>query len=702
MKELKQVMRVVVWLVLFGVCKPSLAQKNAVLNISASLLDSVTLKVQQQAWAAERFEKIKKLADSISNDPFRMQLPKRGGNWEHFYVDPEEGKPLVPGKYLGNWKWEHHNQAGTKVFKSDSSKIQFDYDGVLILTQVHKLWSNRLFALALAFKVTGNKKYLSKGIDIVKAYNEIYTSIPIHNKENQADFSYRTGVGRVSAQALSESVWLTEMLQGLALLWSEFPETLKEETKNQLLLPAVDIIMRSPDLGIHNISCWYLAAVGMTGYLLNQDALVQWSLTRKGTGLESQLDKGFTALGHWFERSPSYHFYALKPLLLLAETAKNHGKPNYVFQLKKAFDAPIALAMPDMQLPRFNDSRETYLPSFSAFYEYGFYTFGVTEYQKIVDVSRQYPSLVEKGEQQNHEYNAFDYSLLYGKKKLSGDTYWQPKSKHFETDGVDILSIARGNKQVWMATKYDAHPDLGWHAHPDALSFVLFGKNTIISPDPGHAPYSSPLQDGWYKTTLAHNALVVNQKNQALAPAQTLGFGISRGRPYSIARTQNAYPGVSHTRYFCLFDTSTIVILDDIESETNQLYEVAYHQRGEWELRPSVPICDEKERVDYDYLTNIRQTDKQTQTTFSTKLPNTGEEILVQLAASSPVNVFTATAPGLDFEPTPMAIARYSGKSLVLVWIINLDNKPKFIKSKIGKNGVLLTRGREKAWLRIK
>ncbi len=699
MMDCKHVIRFFVWLALLGICKSGMAQKESLLNISASLLDSVSLKIKQEAWAAERFENIKKLADSISNDPYRIQLPSKGGNWEHYYVDPEVGKPLIPGKYLGNWKWEHHNQSGTKVFKGDTSKIQFDYDGVLILTHVHKLWANRLFALALAFKVTGNKKYLSKGIDIVKAYNEIYTSIPIHDKENQPNFSHRTGVGRVSAQALSESVWLTEMLQGLALLWPEFPEALKEETKNRLLLPATDIIMRSPDLGIHNISCWYIAAVGMTGYLLRNDALVQWSLTRKGTGLESQLEKGFTELGQWYERSPSYHFYALRPLLLLAETAKNHGYPNYVFQLKKALDAPISLAMPNMQLPRFNDSKETYLPSFSAFYEYGYYTFASPEYQKIVDASRQDQRLFEKN---NAEYNAFDYTLLYGKKKISGETYWQPKSKHYEADGVDILSIGRGNKQVWLAAKYDANPDLGWHAHPDALSFVLYGKNAIISPDPGHAPYSSPLQDSWFKTTLAHNSLVVNEKNQALAPAQSLGFGTSRGRPYSIVKTQNAYPGVSHTRYFCLFDTSTIVILDDIESEVNQKYDVAYHQRGEWELRPSLAICDEKEIMDYDFLTNIRQTDKQTQTTFSTKLPKTNEEILVQVAASSPINLFTATAPGLDFEPTPLAIARYSGKSIVLVWIINLDNKPKFIKSKISRNGVLLTRGREKAWLKFK
>jgi hypothetical protein len=64
-------------------------------------------------------------------------------------------------------------------------------------------------------------------------------------------------------------------------------------------------------------------------------------------------------------------------------------------------------------------------------------------------------------------------------------------------------------------------PDRDGHGHPDKLNFVLSGLGEGIAPDPGTANYGVPIQAGWFRTTLADNTLVVDEKSQQ--PADGLG-----------------------------------------------------------------------------------------------------------------------------------------------------------------------------------
>lgn len=685
---------------IFGcfISKAQTAQKVS-LNITDADIENIKIKVTHYDWAMSRWSKIKLMADEAEKDHIPIELPLRGGNWGHYYVDPEEGKPLIPGKYLGNWHWEHYNQSRTKTYYGDETKISKDYDGVLILTQIHDHWANKLFALALAYRIDNNKVYLQRAMEIIEAYNLVYKKIPFHDKEGGHDFDAGTGVGRIGAQALDESVWLVKMLQAISLIWGDLNPALRDETKNNFLYPAVDMIRKCHNLGIQNISNWYNAAVGMTGYLTGNDSLIKWSLYENGRGLKYQIAEGFTPDGDWYENAPSYHFYALKPIILLAETAKNNGDTKFIGSIKKFLDAPLQLTMPDMQMPRFNDSRDLYLPAYNGYYEYGYARFKNENYLPIINKGRQYRGGVEKVEKIGNNFDPFDFTLLYSVAIPQKEVSIPSISRHLPLTGFDVLSSGTGT--IWLASKYDINPNHGWHMHPDALDFVLFAKGQQISMDPGTAEYGAASHTGWDKTTIGHNSLVINQTNQDFKNSKSISFGKRNGVIYSFAKTDSAYKGVSHTRAYIIHDSSTVLIADWVNADSISLIDIAYHQRGNWQYKEQGEKWDIPNIIGYKFLKEAEIVSPETKHIFSTDIK--GNEIVVETLSSKPVALITAIGLGQDFEPTPCVIARCNERKLFMLWAIHLDgnknkvscqmldnsSKPK-VKIMIGKKQISL------------
>jgi hypothetical protein len=673
--------------VIFAIVAISLSAQTSQrtsLNITPQDITNIKAKITQYDWAKDRWAQIKAIANEAADDKSVIELPLRGGNWGHFYVDPEEGKPLVPGKYLGNWHWEHHNQAGTKTYLSVDSVKEKDYDGVLIMSKVHNGWANKLFSMALAYRVSGDKKYLTRSNEILAAYSRIYTKLPLHNKDGNSDPNNGVGVGRVSAQALDESVWLIKMLQGISLIWDEMTLVQQKDLKDNFLFPAADMIKSCHNLGIHNISCWYSAAVGMTGYLTANQNYIDWALHEKDRGLKYQLAQGFTPDGNWYENSPSYHFYAIQPIIYLAETAKNNGNSDFLGGIKKVLDAPLELMMPDMYTPRFNDCREVYLPAYSGYYEYGYARYKSKEFLPIIEKGRTYSGNKEKGNQLLSAVDVFDFSLLYSAPITEKVKPIQLKSLHLPGSGFDILTAGKEKDMTWMASIYDQTHTPGWHMHPDALDFVIYANSQQISMDPGHAEYGAPVHPGWYKTSIAHNVLVVNQQNQDFHHAKSLAYGVTKGIQYSFCETDSAYKGVVHTRAFVLVDKNTVLIADWIKADTASEFDISYHQRGVWKQKEKGTSWQIPDIIGYKYLRNAQIVSPDKRHAFSTVID--GKEIAVQTLSSQPVSLITAMGNGQDFEPTPYAITRYQGNQLFMLTLIKLNGKPEKVTFQLKDN----------------
>ena len=97
--------------------------------------------------------------------------------------------------------------------------------------------------------------------------------------------------------------------------------------------------------------------------------------------------------------------------------------------------------------------------------------------------------------------------------------------------------------------------------------------------DPGCIGYGNPLHWGWYRSSLAHNTLVVDGRNQQEATGRLLSFGENNGFSYVVAEAGEIAPGVRAVRATALVDD---VVLDLVwgESKESHRWEWAFHARG--------------------------------------------------------------------------------------------------------------------------
>jgi hypothetical protein len=153
------------------------------------------------------------------------------------------------------------------------------------------------------------------------------------------------------------------------------------------------------------------------------------------------------------------------------------------------------------------------------------------------------------------------------------------------------------------------------------LQIDLFAFGDVLMPSPGiNFPYAdNPLLPNWYKTTVAHNTLVVDQGVQIFhehnryqpdvradqtvyGPAETMGL--------QRAWTDSAYPGVRMDRSVFI-NSRYLADLFSAVSEKPHTYDLAWHIRGaptsDLALAPT-PFPDPVP-VGYNQLTNVRQSE---------------------------------------------------------------------------------------------
>ena len=106
----------------------------------------------------------------------------------------------------------------------------------------------------------------------------------------------------------------------------------------------------------------------------------------------------------------------------------------------------------------------------------------------------------------------------------------------------------------------------GEHGHPDRLQIGYYaqGENWIV--DPLNESYFNPNLQLWYRQTIAHNTVVLNQTSQTWANGHSIFFGTLPGLQVASGGSEAVYPGAKLTRtllqvgdYFLdLFDVSCL------------------------------------------------------------------------------------------------------------------------------------------------
>ncbi|MCC7494733.1 MAG: heparinase II/III family protein [Fimbriimonadaceae bacterium] len=613
--------------------KPLTLPARPRLLLAASELPALKDRIARLPWAKAIADGLLKSADGLLTDP--VQLPDRGSQWWHWYACKKDG-----GRLQTKSPTEHVCPVCQTVYTG------WPYDDVVI-DRIHGRFSDAVRTLGLVYQLTGEARYAAKARQILLAYAERYRQYPLHDINGKE----RVGGGRVGPQTLDESTWLIPITQGADLVWETLSPADQQTLAEGLFRPAAETITQHR-MGIHNIQCWKNSAVGLVGLLLGDEALVADAVASEH-GFFEQMAKGVNRDGQWYEGAWGYHFYTLSACTPLVDAGRRCGLPLAQFErdgvgYRRLFDGPLDLAMPNLTLPAFNDSGLASARG-NRLYENALAWYQDPRYAAVLPANR-----------------AGIEALLNGLETLPAAPASNRGSRVLAAAGYTVLEHGAAPDAAWACLKWGPHG--GGHGHPDKLNVALYRRGQLLGLDPGTTAYGVPLQMEWYRATLAHNTLTVNELPQKPAEGKSLAFVSRPGVSAALASAGAIYEGVTYHRAIALIGEDLFVMLDLATAAADSTFDIAWHNGGQWLTAPAGEPVRLPARPGYQHLKDVVK--------VAGELPliDVGGKLQVALAVTSPSG---ETWAGRGFMPReadrPTAtIRRVQGREAIVGWAIQM------------------------------
>ena len=438
------------------------------------------------------------------------------------------------------------------------------------------------------YRITGEEKYRDYVRDLLLAYAELYPTLGDHPaRANQY-------TGRLFWQVLNDAVWLVHAVQGYEDIRATLSAPQRQVIDDQVFRRAVEFLSvdsRNTFDRIHNHATWATASVGMTGYLLEDQDMVDRALLgsdKSGqTGFLRQTELLFSPDGYYAE-GPYYQRYALMPFMVFADAISRNDPDRGIFEhrdgiLLKALRTTVQLTYRGYFVP-FNDAiRDKSLNTEELYH-------GVA----IAYAETKDPGLLSIAEGQGRTILSEDglelardlaegkaQPFAFGSMMLSDG----PNGDH---GAVAILRHGSGDKHTALIAK-NSSQGMG-HGHFDKLSWQFYDNGHEIVRDYGSARFLNivakqggrylPENESWSKQTVAHNTLVVNETThfgsdetlaELHAPTQRY-FSAKPDLQVSSASIASAYPGqnVSMLRTLALLEVEGLaapVVVDVLKAQ---------------------------------------------------------------------------------------------------------------------------------------
>jgi len=601
------------------------------LMVSGAELAAARTRVRREAWAKALLAELEKAAaEELAKG---IRIPDTGGQCEHWYACPVHGASL---RMEGPRR--HVCPVDGKVFTG------WPYDAVAVALE-HKRLRRLVRDFALLYGLTGDRRWAEPVRRILLGYADRYASYPLRDIEEMPGRG-----GKAWAQSLDEAVWLVHLVQAADLVWNTLSEEERERFLSRLVRPAVNGVLRPQQLRFHNIQCWHNAAIGLSGYLMGDRDMISEAVDG-ARGYWYQLRHMVNQDGQWREGSWGYHFYALEPLTALAEAAHHCGENLYSDALRSMFLAPIHAAMPDATLPAFNDSQRLSLGT-RDIYEIAFRRF--SDASMAVPLSRQ-------------ERAGFR-ALLYGVRPLPDVKQQRVESGILTDSGYAILARAKGGSVAWVCVKYGPHG--GDHGHYDKNSLVFYHNGSMILDDPGVGAYLTPLTDGWFKTTVAHNTACVEQQSQAEATGRVVRFHGRGPVPMCLTDAGEALGRVRFRRAVYLLSENGLAVLDLFHAGDGQarLLDLFWHPSGSWLHAPRGKPVPAEDRRGYRYLRSLQGTVGRR---WQGSVLNGGRAVRLILASTTDATFAWGTGIGQHAgDRVPIVIVRQGAASAAILTVV--------------------------------
>jgi hypothetical protein len=419
----------------------------------------------------------------------------------------------------------------------------------------YQLWlAERTLHAAALYAVGGEERHRAFATSVLNGYADSYLDYP--NRDNVL------GPTRVFFSTYLESIWLLQLIVALDLLEacdssaSTELRALGQRVRERIVEPSRELI-RGYDEGLSNRQVWnnaaLLAASRALGTHLDRDALTGRS------GLRAHLAQGLLSDGTWYE-GENYHLFAHRGLWYAVTIAEAAGETLDVAlraRYDEAFATPFITALPDYTFPSRRDSQ--YRVSlrqwrFAELAELGLVRVGVDD-RLTGALATLYDGTAPAGDTGRWRSTAeaerngpaarltrHDLgwrSLLFALPSLPPLEKPVPRSALMAGQGLAILR--RDSGRLYAALDY-GHSGAG-HGHPDRLNLVLVHGDTRWLDDVGTGSYVDPSLH-WYRSTLAHNAPLIDGRSQERVHGTLLAYEDRGAAGWVRASAHDVAPGV--------------------------------------------------------------------------------------------------------------------------------------------------------------
>lgn len=360
------------------------------------------------------------------------------------------------------------------------------------------------YYLSLLYLLTNDRQYGERAKEVILTYAAYYPDYEVHG-----DIPYNNP-GRANSQTLDEAIFLRYFAFSYDLIEDLLSTDEKATIQNNLFRIGADFLRENRMDHLHNHEVDVDAAMAVLGIILSDEELIHHALYGK-YGLYDQLEKGMLKDGFWFECSSCYHFFALMNFFMFERFAlhtkwSNIQHPNY----RKMILFACKLLKSNYRLPMLNDC-QIYQGNPDAYEVFEFAYCQMKETELLAVLQHKYKSAPRRGIE----------AFFYGMEALPAEPVEAAMADYHNEDGSGLTVLHRRNDQ-YLLLKHG--PYGGEHDHYDKLEFSYAYDGKSVSTDLGTTGYGAHLHYDYFKNTVSHNTIVLDEENQAPACGQVRKF----------------------------------------------------------------------------------------------------------------------------------------------------------------------------------
>lgn len=468
--------------------------------------------------------------------------------------------------------------------------------------EVHKQNAKLMYDAGQLYTLTGDEKYADFAGKLMLAYADVYPAWGLHPAKKEQS------PGRMFWQNLNESWWLLHVSQSYGAIKATLAEDARVKIEADLLRNMAEFLSDgSPETfnKIHNHGTWATAAVGLTGYALDDADYVEQALMgldKSGeAGFLKQMDKLFSPDGYYNE-GPYYQRYALMPFVVFAQAVNKNEPERGIFEkrdgiLKKAIFTTIQQSYGGLFFPINDAIKDKGIATAELLHGVAI-AYDLTGDAGLLSIADAQGEFVLTPESKRVADD-----LAAGKGKPFDYKTMRLRDGEMGTEGaLDIIRASNDPNDLTLVAK-NTSQGLG-HGHFDKMGFLLYDQGLEVLRDYGAARFLNveAKYGGHYlrennsfaKQTIAHNALVVDETSHfggstrvGNQHAPKLGaFTVTDNLKATSAEISTAYDGVTMGRVMAMvedaaFERPVVIDIMSARSDGAHQYDLPFYYNGQ-------------------------------------------------------------------------------------------------------------------------